>query len=196
MNHTNTRTSQAGFSLVELMVVVAIIGVLAAIAVPSINKYVAKARQTEAKTNLASLYTSEKAFFAEYNQFDARFQAVGYSPEGQLRYNVGFATNAGTAIVNSGTYTFSGTSPAQSVGLPGSYCGTAGTMNRGCSLLVGATNVQPGAITGTSIVNNVAGGSTFIAEARAFVASGAGAREDIWRMTDQKLLTNPQNGIQ
>ena len=51
-----------GFSLVELMVVVAIIGVLASLAIPRFKTFQAKARQAEAKTNLAHLYTLEQAY--------------------------------------------------------------------------------------------------------------------------------------
>src|SRR4051812_14089401 len=84
------KLNSKGFSLVELMVVVAIIGILASVAIPSVNKYMAKARQSEAKTNLGSLYTAEKAFQSEYTRFHTAFQAIGFAPEGRMRYNVGF----------------------------------------------------------------------------------------------------------
>ena len=56
---------QKGFTLIELMIVVAIIGILAAIAIPNFLTYQLKSRQSEAKTNLQAIKTSEVAFQAE-----------------------------------------------------------------------------------------------------------------------------------
>jgi type IV pilus assembly protein PilA len=56
---------QEGFTLIELMIVVAIIGILAAIAIPNFLQYQMKSRQSEAKTNLNAIKTSHIAFQAE-----------------------------------------------------------------------------------------------------------------------------------
>lgn len=74
--------SKAGFSLVELMVVVAIIGILATIAVPNFQKFQARAKQSNAKTELTGIYTAQKAFFVEYSTYHAHLPAVGFVPEG------------------------------------------------------------------------------------------------------------------
>jgi type IV pilus assembly protein PilA len=188
MNH-KSRTSQGGFSLVELMVVVAIIGVLASIAVPAVNKYIAKARQSEAKTNLSSLYTSEKAFYAEYTAFDPRFAAVGYSPEGQLRYNVGFAAGQPTATSSNGFNTPAAQVPTSS--MVSAYCGTpAAPGTSGCIILFGANGAaNPYTPTGTIGATL----QTFLGTAGAVVHSAGGT--DTWTMSDTKILTNTVNGI-
>ena len=67
---------QEGFTLIELMIVVAIIGILAAIAIPNFLQYQMKSRQSEAKTNLQAIKTSEVSFQAERGCF------VGIAVEG------------------------------------------------------------------------------------------------------------------
>ena len=47
----------------EVMIVVVIIGILAALAYPNLEKYLKRARQTEAKTNLSAIYTAQKIYF-------------------------------------------------------------------------------------------------------------------------------------
>ncbi len=56
---------QEGFTLIELMIVVAIIGILAAIAIPNFLQYQMKSRQSEAKTNLGAIKTSEVSWQGE-----------------------------------------------------------------------------------------------------------------------------------
>jgi type IV pilus assembly protein PilA len=58
-----------GFTLIELMIVVAIIGVLAAIAIPNYMSYTCKAKQSEAKQALASIRTMQEAFKAENDHY-------------------------------------------------------------------------------------------------------------------------------
>lgn len=84
------KLSAKGFSLIELMIVVAIIGILAAIAVPNYQKFSAKSKQGEAKSNLSALYSAEKAFQNEWQTYTPLFLNIGLKPEGLLRYNFGF----------------------------------------------------------------------------------------------------------
>lgn len=58
--------SSKGFTLIELMIVVAIIGILAAIAIPNFLTYQLKSRQSEARTNLGGIRTSEVSHQAQW----------------------------------------------------------------------------------------------------------------------------------
>ncbi len=86
--------NQRGFSLTELMIVVAIIGILAAIAIPNFLQYQARAKQLEAKNNLVAIHTGEMAYFAEYDTYSDNFNAIGFAVTGVLqRYSYKLGEN-------------------------------------------------------------------------------------------------------
>lgn len=74
---------QDGFTLVELMVVVAIIGLLSAVAVPNFKKYQAKAKVSEAKLQLSAIYTAEASFYSDFNIYGKCLRYMGYDPDGE-----------------------------------------------------------------------------------------------------------------
>jgi type IV pilus assembly protein PilA len=78
--------SKKGFTLIELMIVVAIIGILAAIAIPNFLKFQAKSKMSEAKTNLGAIYTGQLSFFGEQNSY-GNFDSINWSPSGTPRYH-------------------------------------------------------------------------------------------------------------
>ena len=95
-----------GFTLIELMIVVAIIGILAAIAIPNFLTYQCKSKQSEAKTNLGGIGTSEEAYFAEYDTYKAATSNIGWRPKGSKRYSFTIAAASNTFLA-----TATGTSP-------------------------------------------------------------------------------------
>jgi prepilin-type N-terminal cleavage/methylation domain-containing protein len=84
------KLNDRGFSLVEVMLTVSILGVLASIAIASYKEFVLRAKISQAKTGLASLYQAEMAFRAEFDQFTSRFDAISYQLVGTAHFNIGF----------------------------------------------------------------------------------------------------------
>jgi len=80
------KRAQKGFTLIELMIVVAIIGILAAIAIPNFIKFQARSKQSEAKSNLKALFTAQKSYFQEYDRYAQPVKLIGFSPERGNRY--------------------------------------------------------------------------------------------------------------
>ena len=121
--------NRKGFTLVELMIVVAIIGILAAIAIPNFLQFRLKAKTSEAKSNLGAIRSTEVAYFAEWNFFvagqgltpDARtaagtraqkiawitttnFSILGFAPEGAVFFSYMLEpTAAASKFVSSAT---------------------------------------------------------------------------------------------
>ena len=90
-----------GFTLIELMIVVAIIGILAAIAIPNFLKFQAKSKMSEAKTNLGAIYTGQISYFGEQNSY-GDFAAINWSPSGTPRYHFSLGAWADNNAVNRG----------------------------------------------------------------------------------------------
>lgn len=90
--------SNKGFTLVELMVVVGIIGILSAVAIPKFQTYQAKSKTSEAKIHLAAIYSAEVSLMSDYDNYGTCLVYAGYSGPGTNNYYaVGFGTGGNTA---------------------------------------------------------------------------------------------------
>lgn len=94
----SNRSSQKGFTLIELMIVVAIIGILAAIAIPDYMSFTTKAKQSEVKANLGGIYTAEVTYFTENATYTDIFANIPWGTNNktaQYVYDLGHGNTSG-----------------------------------------------------------------------------------------------------
>ncbi|MCD9522538.1 prepilin-type N-terminal cleavage/methylation domain-containing protein [Photobacterium carnosum] len=127
---------QQGFTLIELMIVVAIIGVLSAIAIPAYKDYVRKSEASSALATLKALVTPAELYIQENGALTAAIADIGTSEKanslGDLASTIGNGTTDNTL-----TFTFNDTSS-----LLGSIMTLARSQNDGWSC--GATKPTTG----------------------------------------------------
>ncbi|HEB89082.1 MAG TPA: prepilin-type N-terminal cleavage/methylation domain-containing protein [Deltaproteobacteria bacterium] len=115
------RKSNKGFTLIELMIVVAIIGILAAIAIPNFLRFQLKSKSSEGKVNIAAIRTAEESYLAEFGAYVATatenplvasvgttktpflntpgidFDLLGWAPEGSVFFSYSTVAQAAPA---------------------------------------------------------------------------------------------------
>ncbi|MBW2495070.1 MAG: prepilin-type N-terminal cleavage/methylation domain-containing protein [Deltaproteobacteria bacterium] len=105
---------QTGFTLLELMMAVAVIGVLAAIAIPLLTSYQLRSKSAEAKTNLGAIRVLEETYYSEnqtyrsanaepaavpgsvavaFDGLTSDFQPLGFVPQGPVYFSYGVAVS-------------------------------------------------------------------------------------------------------
>ena len=184
-----------GFSLIELMVVVAIIGILSAVGIPQYTKFQSKARQSEAKGALSALYTAEASFFAEWSQYSIDLRNIGFGVSGtNLRYITGFAPVACTGYV-------APPAPAETVAATNSWSdganvNVAGSTQTAGFLFVPAARTLAGTTSACQASALPAPGQSFQAMSIGDPNTNIGTvTRDGWTITQGKVLSNSTPGI-
>jgi type IV pilus assembly protein PilA len=151
---------RAGFTLIEVLIVVAVIGVLVSIAIPTFQRFHHRAKSSEARTNLGALRTAEEAYMSESGTYLATFPVpgvipgnvpevwpagtpfddLGFRPEGSVYFQYLVSADNGGAGTSLVRYTaeaasdldapVSGAVTGLPGALPGSSCAATGTWNR------------------------------------------------------------------
>lgn len=96
------KSLQKGFTLIELMIVIAIIGILAAIAIPAYQNYVIRSQVTEGLSMADGFKTAIGDYYAQYGVFPTCQNTAGSAPTGTTGGCI--ATPGGTGISSAGKY--------------------------------------------------------------------------------------------
>lgn len=96
---------QRGFTLIELMVVVAIVAILAAISYPSYQEYVLKTGRADGKAKLAEVMSAQERFYSQNQRYTTDLNiGLGYGvdpiPSSEQRYNISAAACPGAVNAN------------------------------------------------------------------------------------------------
>ncbi len=175
-----------GFSLPELMIVVAIIGVLAVIGVPVYRTLVQKSRQSEAKNALGGVAKLETGFFGEHASYGNHLGRMGLDDLAKTLeyYSVGFMGGTCNDTPNGfRPLVTSETGSALNTSFP-SYYSPSGVIN---TKLVG-WNLQAQPNSGCVAGDVSADGQTFTAVANGTISLKSGNPVDGWTISDLQLV--------
>ncbi|MBC8187836.1 MAG: prepilin-type N-terminal cleavage/methylation domain-containing protein [Proteobacteria bacterium] len=172
------RKSNKGFTLIELMIVVAIIGILAAIAIPNFLRFQLKSKSSEGKVNIAAIRTAEESYLAEFGVYIAataspavaattqkvpfvdagvagtNFDTLGWAPEGQVFFQYVSAIGAGATV---SAYSISAQADIDGEGTPQTW-GYVKPVTGTAAGVVGSFGICPAA----GAPNPVAGGPALL----------------------------------
>jgi prepilin-type N-terminal cleavage/methylation domain-containing protein len=151
---------RGGFTLIELMIALAIVAALAALALPGYHRFQLRSKAAEARANLASIATAENAYFGEFNRYvpaapspagaegpnrrpwngggTAQFDQLGFVPIGDVLFTYAVDTDPGNVAFTAGARgDLDGNGAASEFGyvhpIPGASGGVASSLVATCS---------------------------------------------------------------
>tara|TARA_R100000306_G_scaffold62548_1_gene72951 strand:- start:75116 stop:75550 length:435 start_codon:yes stop_codon:yes gene_type:complete len=108
-----------GFSLIELLIVIAIVGILAALAYPNFRDSVMKSHRADAKAELLRMATAQEKFFSRNGRYSRTVAELGYSAlpgatsfSFNEHYNIVITNSPAAAAGNAVTYTLTANAKA------------------------------------------------------------------------------------
>ncbi len=109
-------SNEKGFTLIELMIVIAIIGILAAIAIPNFVSYRMRAYDSDAQSNIKNLLTAEEAYFVDNSTYTSTVANLpGFVQSPKVSITVSNVTVTGYDV----QATHSASDNSWSIGMPG-----------------------------------------------------------------------------
>jgi prepilin-type N-terminal cleavage/methylation domain-containing protein len=198
--------SNKGFSLIELLIAVVIVGVLSTVGVPQYRKMVFKSKKSEAQIILGTIFTAESAFFNEYGAYGNNLRKMGASIDGSQWYVGGF-NNAASATCTS--FLTAGITPTTALvatvpsfyaadPLPGGLIGlgidAAGQLTGTRQICQTSATYRVDNSVSPRIFTAFASANLISSDAAATCVSAGSPNCDIWQITHLNSITNTSDG--
>lgn len=212
--HAHPAMLSDGFTMVEIMVVLAVVGLLAAITVPNFRKFSNVSRQSEAKLALTAIYVAEKNFAVQSQNYTVCLSDIGvngagagkvaFGAGGTSYYTAGFkASNVGVNCSGYVCFANSWYTSGPYKGQPQSYCTPPTPPNDSKSAILANAAGDPSVTSNPSIwppSSNILETQTGDVSSTTMIAKAVGnissqSSFDSWQIDQTGALTNTKTGL-